>query len=263
MGSKIPGVISKKEGLFIFLFLDSFVIIQLYFCKGVIFMLAYGKNVLMMSNPAKIKKVYLSKTRKDQELITFLKENKIHYVLTENSVLSKMVQGNHQGIVFEMNDFEYHDLKSVYQDSFVVVLDHLEDPHNFGAIIRTCEAAGVKAIIIPKDRSVHVNETVLKTSVGCADYVKIVLVSNIADAISKLQENGFFVYGTDMNGEDIRTLDFPLKKAVVIGNEGKGISKVVEKKCDVILSIPMLGEVNSLNASVAAGIVIFKMGGLS
>ena len=113
-------------------------------------MLAYGKNVLMMSNPAKIKKVYLSKTRKDQELITFLKENKIHYVLTENSVLSKMVQGNHQGIVFEMNDFEYHDLKSIYQDSFVVVLDHLEDPHNFGAIIRTCEAAGVKALLFPK-----------------------------------------------------------------------------------------------------------------
>ena len=226
-------------------------------------MLAYGKNVLMMTDPKKIKKVYLSKTRKDKELMDFLKENRIHYVLSDNQVLSKMVQGNHQGIVFELSDFTYKDLSSCYDDSFVVILDHLEDPHNFGAIIRTCEAAGVEAIIIPKDRSVSVNDTVLKTSVGCVDHVSIILVSNIADSISKLQDHGFFVYGTDMNGEDIRKSDFAHKKAVVIGNEGKGISSVVAKKCDVMVSIPMKGSVNSLNASVAAGIVIFKMGGLS
>ena len=226
-------------------------------------MLAFGKNVLMMTNPKNIKKVYFSKTRKDEEVLNFLKANRIHYVLTDNHVLDKMVKGNHQGIVFFFFYYNYYDLSYAYDCSFLVILDHLEDPHNFGAIIRTSEAAGVEAIIIPKDRSVSVNETVLKTSVGCTEHVKIILVSNIADAITKLQDKGFFVYGTDMNGEDIRNLDFPFKKAVVIGNEGKGISKVVENKCDEIISIPMKGKVNSLNASVAAGIVIFKMGGLS
>ena len=226
-------------------------------------MLAYGKNVLMMTEAKKIRKVYLSRSRKDEEVMNFLKVHKIHFVLSDNHVLSKMVNGNHQGIVFEMDDFEYQEISSVYDDTFVVLLDNLEYPHNFGAIIRTSEAAGVDAIIIPKDRSVAVNETVLKTSVGCVEHIKIVRVSNIVDAMKKLQSHDFFVYGTDMNGKDLKSMDFPLKKAVVIGNEGKGISSVVEKNCDEIISIPMIGTVNSLNASVAAGIVIFKMGGLS
>lgn len=226
-------------------------------------MLAYGKNVLLMTEPKKIKKVYLSKTRKDEEVMNFLKNHKIHFVLSDNVVLNKMVSGNHQGIVFEMDDFEYQNISILYEDSFVVLLDHLEDPHNFGAIIRSCEAAGVDGIIIPKDRSVSVNETVLKTSVGCVDHIKIIRVSNMVDAIKKLQDHDFFVYGTDMDGKDIKTMDFASKRAVVIGNEGKGISQIVEKNCDEIISIPMVGSVNSLNASVAAGIVIFKMGGLS
>ena len=226
-------------------------------------MLAYGKNVLMMTEPKKIKKVYLSKTRKDEEVMNFLKNHKIHFVLSDNVVLNKMTSGNHQGIVFEIEDFEYQHISSLYETSFVVLLDHLEDPHNFGAIIRSCEAAGVDGIIIPKDRSVSVNDTVLKTSVGCVDHIKIIRVSNMVDAIKKLQEHDFFVYGTDMDGKDIKTVDFSSKRAVVIGNEGKGISQLVEKNCDEIISIPMVGSVNSLNASVAAGIVIFKMGGLS
>ena len=226
-------------------------------------MLAYGKNVLLMTEPKKIKKVYLSKTRRDEEVMNFLKNHKIHFVLSDNVVLNKMVSGNHQGIVFEMDDFEYQNISTLYEDSFVVLLDHLEDPHNFGAIIRSCEAAGVDGIIIPKDRSVSVNETVLKTSVGCVEHIKIIRVSNLVDAIKKLQDHDYFVYGTDMDGKDIKTMDFATKRAVVIGNEGKGISQIVEKNCDEIISIPMVGSVNSLNASVAAGIVIFKMGGLS
>ena len=226
-------------------------------------MLAYGKNALMMTEPKKIKKVYLSKTRKDEEVMNFLKTHKIHFILSDNVVLNKMTSGNHQGLVFEIDDFEYQNISTLYEDSFVVLLDHLEDPHNFGAIIRSCEAAGVDGIIIPKDRSVSVNETVLKTSVGCVEHIKIIRVSNMVDAIKKLQDHDFFVYGTDMDGKDLKTIDFSSKKAVVIGNEGKGISQIVEKNCDEIISIPMVGSVNSLNASVAAGIVIFKMGGLS
>lgn len=226
-------------------------------------MLAYGKNVLLMMNPKEIKKVYLSKSKNDVEIKNFLKENKIHFVVTSNDVLNKMVKGNHQGVVIEREEFKYFELKDIQDEEFLVILDHLEDPHNFGAIIRTAEAAGIKTIIIPKDRSVSVNDTVIKTSVGTTSNVKIVKVTNIAETIKKLQKEGYFVYGTSMDGKDCRDVDFSGKKVLIIGNEGKGISKIVEEKCDEIISIPMKGEVNSLNASVAAGILIFKMGGLS
>ena len=224
-------------------------------------MLAYGKNVLLMMNPKEIKKVYISKN--DVEIKNFLKENKIHFVVTSNDVLNKMVKGNHQGVVIEREEFKYFELKDIQDEEFLVILDHLEDPHNFGAIIRTAEAAGIKTIIIPKDRSVSVNDTVIKTSVGTTSNVKIVKVTNIAETIKKLQKEGYFVYGTSMDGKDCKDVDFSGKKVLIIGNEGKGISKIVEEKCDEIISIPMKGEVNSLNASVAAGILIFKMGGLS
>ena len=224
-------------------------------------MLAYGKNVLLMMNPKEIKKVYISKN--DVEIKSFLKENKIHFVVTSNDVLNKMVKGNHQGVVIEREEFKYFELKDIQDEEFLVILDHLEDPHNFGAIIRTAEAAGIKTIIIPKDRSVSVNDTVIKTSVGTTSNVKIIKVTNIAETIKKLQKEGYFVYGTSMNGKDCRDVDFSGKKVLIIGNEGKGISKIVEEKCDEVISIPMKGEVNSLNASVAAGILIFKMGGLS
>ena len=226
-------------------------------------MLAYGKNVLLMMNPKEIKKVYLSKSKNDAEIKNFLKDNKIHFVVTSNDVLNKMVKGNHQGVVIEREEFKYFELKDIQDEEFLVILDHLEDPHKFGAIIRTAEAAGIKTIIIPKDRSVSVNDTVIKTSVGTTSNVKIVKVTNIAETIKKLQKEGYFVYGTSMDGKDCRDVDFSGKKVLIIGNEGKGISKIVEEKCDEIISIPMKGEVNSLNASVAAGILIFKMGGLS
>ena len=226
-------------------------------------MLANEKNVLLMMNPKEIKKVYLSKSKNDVEIKNFLKENKIHFVVTSNDVLNKMVKGNHQGVVIEREEFKYFELKDIQDEEFLVILDHLEDPHNFGAIIRTAEAAGIKTIIIPKDRSVSVNDTVIKTSVGTTSNVKIVKVTNIAETIKKLQKEGYFVYGTSMDGKDCRDVDFSGKKVLIIGNEGKGISKIVEEKCDEIISIPMKGEVNSLNASVAAGILIFKMGGLS
>ena len=226
-------------------------------------MLAYGKNVLLMTNPKEIKKVYLSSSKNDQEVKQFLKENKIHFVITTNAILNKMCKGNHQGIVFEREEYQYFELKDISNEDFIVILDHIEDPHNFGAIIRTSEAAGIKSIIIPKDRSVSINDTVIKTSVGTTNNVKIVKVTNLVETIKKLQKEGYFIYGTDMDGTDLRTIDFQKKNALIIGHEGKGISKLVRDKCDEIIMIPMIGQVNSLNASVAAGIIIFKMGGLS
>lgn len=230
-------------------------------------MYVYGKNVAheLIDTKQKIEKVYLYKNFNDQSLVNEIKKLPVKIEWLNKKDLDHLCHENHQGIVLRVPEFSYCDSDEFTkkEDSLVVLLDHLEDPHNFGAIIRTAEAAGIKTIIIPKDRSVSVNDTVIKTSVGTTSNVKIVKVTNIAETIKKLQKEGYFVYGTSMDGKDCRDVDFSGKKVLIIGNEGKGISKIVEEKCDEIISIPMKGEVNSLNASVAAGILIFKMGGLS
>ena len=174
-----------------------------------------------------------------------------------------MCSGLHQGIILDIPDYKYYDLHDILQNNeinFVVLLDHLEDPHNLGAIIRTCEAAGVDAIILPKDRQVQLNATVMKTSVGTLNDVKIVSVSNLVNTIEKLKKEGFWVVGTSLeNSVDYRMIDYGGKVALIIGNEGSGISSLVEKKCDYLAKIPMYGTTNSLNASVAAGIMIYEV----
>jgi len=142
-------------------------------------------------------------------------------------------------------------------DNVVVMLDHLEDPHNFGAIIRTCEAAGIKSIIIPKDRSVSVTSTVMKTSAGALEHVNIAMVNNLVNVMDDFKDNGFFVYAADMDGQNYKDVDFANKVLLVIGSEGNGVGRLVKKNCDQILAIPMSGHVNSLNASVAAAILIY------
>ncbi len=222
-------------------------------------MLVYGKNVLKELDVKKIRKAYLSKTLKDFNVQKFLTENHIRYELLDNSRLDKLVTGNHQGIIIDINDYDYYTLNDIKDESFVVLLDHLEDPHNLGAIIRTCECAGIKSIIIPKDRSVRVNDTVMKVSTGALERVKVVLVSNLVDAINKLKDKGYFIYSADMDGISYTNVDYAPKKVLVIGNEGKGISRLVRENSDEIISIPMKGELNSLNASVSAGILIYGM----
>ncbi len=222
-------------------------------------MLVYGKNVLKDIEVKKIRRVYLAENFHDREIMNYLVNNHIHYFYRPKNQLDKMVERNHQGIVIDMDSFQYSSLESSKGEEFIVALDHLEDTHNFGAIIRTCEAAGVKTIIIPKDRSVRVNDIVMKTSVGAIDRVKIVLVNNLCETLKKLQKDNYFVYGAFMDGEDYKTLDYSGKKILVIGNEGNGISNIVENTIDFKVGIPMEGKVNSLNASVAAGILIFEM----
>ena len=140
------------------------------------------------------------------------------------------------------------------------MLDHLEDVHNLGAIIRTCEAAGVDAIIIPENREVLVNGSVIKTSAGCAYQMDIVKVVNLARTIDYLKDNNYWVVGTSLDTElDYREVDYSGNICLVIGNEGKGISPLISKKCDFITKIPMYGRTNSLNASVAAGIMIYEV----
>ena len=173
--------------------------------------------------------------------------------------MDNKVKGLHQGIILDVPDYKYATLEDIIDgDNLIVMLDHLEDPHNFGAIIRTCEAAGVNGIIIPSDRSVSVNDTVIKTSVGTTENVKIVRVTNLNNTIKVLKDKGYWIFGTDMNGDDYRTLDYRGKTVIICGNEGDGMSKLVKENCDFIASIPMKGKVNSLNASVATGIILFE-----
>jgi len=220
----------------------------------------FGKNVFneLKSDTKKIRKVYLSSTFRDKDIIDFIQKNDISYVTVEKSKFDKMVDGNTQGIILEVEDFEYKSLGELDTSlKKVVILDHLEDPHNFGAIIRTCEAAGVKAIIIPKDRSVSVNSTVVKTSTGALEYVDIFQVANLTQAIEYLKKNGYFVYGAEADGKMYDEVSYSDKMALVIGSEGNGLTRVVRNACDEIISIPMYGHVNSLNASVSFGVLIY------
>ena len=143
--------------------------------------------------------------------------------------------------------------------NFLVMLDSLEDPHNFGAIIRTCECAGVDYIIIPKNRSVSVNSTVYKTSSGALSNVKIVEVVNLNNTITKLKDLGYWIYGAEANGKDYRSIKYDGKTCLIVGSEGHGLKKIVSNSCDEIISLPMKGKINSLNASVAGGILIYEM----
>ena len=222
-------------------------------------MLVCGKNVLKETPVNKIHKVYLKENFKDKDILNYLKENKIKYEFLPETRLNKMVSEHHQGVVLDINDYEYYKLEDVIDENFLVCLDHLEDPHNLGAIIRTCECAGIKGIIIPKDRSIRVNETVMKISAGAINNVKIIEVSNLSETLRKLQKNMFFVYTADMDGIDYRKIDYADKKVLVIGAEGSGVSPIVRKNSDEIISIPMYGKINSLNASVSAAILIYGM----
>lgn len=217
-----------------------------------------GKNVVneYIKTNQKIKKAFISKNYNEYNVINDLQDRKVDIVKVEKYDIDKMASHN-QGIVLEINDYEYGTLTDI-DDDIIVILDHLEDPHNFGALIRSSEAAGIKNIIIPKDRSVEVNETVMKTSAGALNHVNVIQVTNLNQTISELKDKGFWFIGADMEGTNYKEIDYRGKIGLVIGSEGFGISKLVKKNCDFIASIPMKGNVNSLNASVAGAIIIFE-----
>ena len=222
-------------------------------------MKVFGKNVFneLRDNIKSIKKVYIAKNFNDKEIIKFIQDNKISYSVTDPKNMDGMVEGRHQGIIAVIDDYEYVDYKTMLSDNVVVMLDHLEDPHNFGAIIRTCEAAGIKSIIIPKDRSVSVTSTVMKTSAGALEHVDIAMVNNLVNVIDDFKYNGYFVYAADMDGRNYKDVNYADKVLLIIGSEGNGIGRLVKKNCDQIVAIPQYGKVNSLNASVAAAILIY------
>lgn len=227
-------------------------------------MLVYGRNVALevLKKPKNVQKVLLQEGFDDKKILSLLEKSKTPVFIKSKKEIDRLAEGVHQGIILYVRDYQYYPLADVVNEdaSFLVILDHLEDPHNFGAIIRTCEAAGVDGIIIPKDRQVQVNATVMKTSVGTLDTMKVSRVANLSSTIDYLKKNDFWVVGTALEDSvDYRSIDYSGKIALVIGNEGAGISELVRKKCDFIAKIPMYGTTNSLNASVASGIMIYEV----
>ncbi|CAH1853426.1 23S rRNA (guanosine(2251)-2'-O)-methyltransferase RlmB [Convivina intestini] len=173
--------------------------------------------------------------------------------------------GNHQGVLLSLAAFEYAQLDDLFakaaqlnEDPFFLILDEIEDPHNLGSILRTADAAGVHGVIIPKRRAVQLTATVAKTSTGAIEHVPVVRVGNLVNLVDDLKKRGLWIFGTDMAGQDYRQWDATGSVALVIGNEGKGISPLLKKKMDGMLTIPMVGHVQSLNASVAASLLVYQ-----
>ena len=229
-------------------------------------MLVYGRNVAerIFKDEKLLKKVRKLKIEekyylKIKNLLGEFPKSKIK--LARKSEIDNLTRDNHQGIIIDMEDYQYTPLNKILnrEDDKILLLDHILDPHNFGAIIRTAVAAGIKTIIIPNDRQVLVNSTVVKTSVGAIFDIDIVLVTNLNNTIKILKDNGFWIYGTVMSGEDYREVDYNGKVCLIIGNEEKGMSKLVKESCDFLITIPISPKIDSLNASVAAGILIYEV----
>lgn len=225
----------------------------------------YGKNVVrqMLSDHAQIKTIWMAAD--DREISSMAEKNRVAVKKTDRRTLTKMTgTDRHQGIAALVDDYKLYSVDEMIssvpegQYGLIIMLDELEDPHNLGAVIRTAECAGVHGVIIPKRRSAGLSYTVGKASAGAVEYMRVARVTNIAALIDDLKSKGVWVYGADMNGTDYRKCDFSGACAIVVGNEGKGLSRLVREKCDVIVSLPMKGNINSLNASVAAGILMYR-----
>lgn len=216
-----------------------------------------------------IDKILVAKGEKNGAVVAILakaRDKEIPVKEVERVKLDYLSGGaTHQGIIALAAVKDYCTVEDILacarernEAPFIVILDELEDPHNLGAIIRTAECAGAHGVIVPKRRSAGLSYTVGKASAGAIEYMNVARVTNIARTIDELKERGVWIYGADMDGTDFRKCNFSGACALVIGNEGKGISRLVREKCDVIVSLPMKGRISSLNASVAAGILLYE-----
>jgi 23S rRNA (guanosine2251-2'-O)-methyltransferase len=227
----------------------------------------YGKNPVTEAVKAgrKVDKVYVSDGLRDQSFLDFLKQNGVSFTTMNSKAMAQNFNADTQGIVAEVEEYKYIELESVLKGikdrmPFLVMLDGLEDPHNLGAIIRSAEATGVDGIIIAKNRSVGLSATVVKVSTGAIEYVNLIEVTNLVTTLKSLKDKGFWIIGADMDGNiDFRNQDYKMPVVLVIGSEGKGISRLVKENCDFLVNIPMFGKVNSLNASVSAGILFYEV----
>mgnify|MGYP002536418079 FL=1 len=231
-----------------------------------------GRNAVLelLESDKDINKIYITKGELKgsiNKIIAIANEKKVIIVQKDKKQMDMMAQSeNYQGVIAVVPPYEYSEVEDILElakerneDPFILILDGIEDTHNLGAIIRTAETAGVHGIIIPKRRAAQVNSTVSKVASGALEYMKIARVNNITDTISKLKDKGVWICGTAIDADKFyydQNLTGPL--AIVIGNEGKGISDLVKRNCDFLVKIPMKGKVTSLNASVSTGIIVYE-----
>lgn len=234
-------------------------------------MIIYGRNPVKEAYRAgkTIEKLYLPKGAPDPVLSPIYKMAKekrtvISYV--DKFTMDKLSEGgNHQGVLAQITDFDYSSVEDILalakekdEDLLIVLLDGITDPHNLGAIVRSAECFGAHGIVIPKHRSVGVNDTVVKVASGATEHMLIAKVTNINDTIRMLKEHNVWVYATDFDGKTPKATNLTGNVAIVIGSEGEGIHKLTKELCDDTLTIPEYGKINSLNASVATGIILYE-----
>lgn len=226
----------------------------------------YGKNCVYEAIRAghQINEIHILKDCRDNRFIEMCRDKKYHIFFDEKKDMDKVFGTQHQGYGAKVKDYEYQELdialKKTDKRRIFLALDGLEDPHNLGAIIRSCDAFSIDGIILPKNHSVGITEVVAHVSTGAIEYVPIIMVNNLTQAILKLKENGYWAVGTDASAEmEPHDIDKTLDLVVVIGSEGFGMSRLVTKNCDYMIKIPMTGHVNSLNASVSAGIILAEL----
>lgn len=232
----------------------------------------YGRNAVeeAIKSGTTIDRLVVQKELKDAAANRIIKEAKdrgVKIFFRDKIALDRECDNGarHQGFIAEITDFEYSELDDILafadekgEPPFIVILDGVEDPHNLGSVIRVAECAGVHGVVIPRHRSVSVNDTVVKVSSGATAHLKVAKVTNVNDAIVDLKKKGVWVYAADMDGNDLYKTNLKGSVAFVIGGEGKGVKRLTRELCDGVVSIPMFGKVNSLNASVAAGVVIYE-----
>lgn len=232
----------------------------------------YGRNPVIeaLSNSGRVDKIYLQERLNHPsigKIRNLAKENGVHYTFVSKRSLDNMCGGeNHQGVVAAAAAHEYVAVEDILnrasergEKPFVVICEGLTDPHNLGSIIRTANAAGAHGVIIPKNRSAALNSTVAKVSAGAVEYTYVAKVANIAQTLEKLKKQGLWIVGTDLGGTQTHyECDLNGALGIVIGSEGDGMSRLVRESCDFLVKIPMLGETQSLNASVAAGVLLYE-----
>lgn len=229
----------------------------------------YGRNVIVsrIKEAKDIDEIYIQDTFKDKSILDLVVKNNIKTFFCKKSKLDNLA-GNefHQGIVAKVHTYKYYDFDQIIEDlstkenPLLVMLDGIEDPHNFGAILRSCEAIGVDGVIVPKHGSCPLNSTVAKTSTGAIEIVKVVEVVNLNTAIKRLKDEGYWIVGAEANNSlDYREVNYDGKIVLIVGSEGKGISRLVSENCDYKVRLPMVGKVNSLNVSVACAVLLYQI----
>lgn len=233
--------------------------------------LIIGRNPVMeaLRSEREIEKIVALKDGEGslKKIVGMAKDKRLPVQFADKNVLDRLAGGGvHQGIIAYVSQYQYAELEDLLdrakersEDPFIIILDGIEDPHNLGAIMRTADGAGAHGIVIPKRRAVGITETVVKTSAGAVEYMPVVKVSNIAQTIDKLKDLGLWIAACDMDGKVYHEQDLKGSLALVIGAEGAGVSRLVKEKCDFVVSIPMAGNINSLNASNAAAVLMYEV----